>query len=94
MHSITSCNNKSVVQSVYTYLYNVLCVLCGVLENGATVLQVCFIKAECLGINLLERRVAELRFLQVDQEVSVDWTTLNKTHSVGGRVVSLIIFTD
>lgn len=66
-----------------TYLYNVLSVLCCILENRATVLQVFFIQAECVGIDLLESRVPKLRLLQVDQEVSVDWTTLNETHTEG-----------
>lgn len=68
-----------------TYLYNVLSVLCCILENRATVLQVFFIEAECLGINLLERRIPELCLLQVDQKVSVDRTTLNETHTAGWR---------
>lgn len=66
-----------------TYLYNVLSVLCCILEDTATVLQVFFIEAERVGIELLERHVSELRLLQVDQEVSVDWTTLNETHTAG-----------
>lgn len=65
------------------YLYNVLSVLRCILENGATVLQVFFIEAESVGIDLLERRIPELRLLQVDQEVSVDWATLNQTHTAG-----------
>lgn len=66
-----------------TYLYNVLSVLCCILENRVTVLQVFFIEAECVGINLLERCIPELCLLQVDQEVGVDWTTLNETHTMG-----------
>ena len=66
-----------------TYLYNVLSVLCCVLENGATVLQVFFIEAECESIDLLETRIPKLNLLQVDQKVSVDWTTLNETHTAG-----------
>lgn len=66
-----------------SYLYNVLSVLCCILENRSTVLQVFFIEAECVGIDLLERRVPELCLLQVDQKVSVDWTTLNETHTAG-----------
>lgn len=46
-------------------------------------LQVFFIEAESVGIDLLERRIPELRLLQVDQEVSVDWATLNQTHTAG-----------
>lgn len=46
-------------------------------------LQVSLIEAERVGIDLLERCVPELCLLQVDQEVGVDWTTLNKTHAVG-----------
>ncbi len=42
-------------------------------------LQVFFIEAERSAIDLLERRIPELGLLQVDQEVSVDWPTLNET---------------
>ncbi len=73
-----------------TYLYNVLSVLCCILENGGTVMQVFFIEAERVGINLLERRIPELSLLQVDQEVSVDWTTLNETHTAGWDIKSIV----
>lgn len=66
-----------------TYLHNILSVLCSILENRSTMLQVFFIQPLCMGVNLLERRIPKLRLLQVDQEVSVDWTTLNETHTVG-----------
>lgn len=66
-----------------TYLYNVLSVLRCILENRATVLQVFFIEVKRVAVDLLERRIPELRLLQVDQEVSVDWTTLNETHTAG-----------
>lgn len=64
-----------------TYLYNILSVLCRILENGAAVLQILFIKAERPVVHLLETLIPELRFLQVDQEVSVDGATLNQTHA-------------
>lgn len=60
-----------------TYLYNILSVLCRILENGAAVLQILFIKAECLVVHLLETLIPELCFLQVDQEISVDGAALN-----------------
>ena len=64
------------------YLYNVLCVLCCILEYSGTVLQVFFIEAESLGVDLLlERCFAWLHLLQVIHEVCVDWTALNETHA-------------
>lgn len=68
-----------------TYLYDVLSVLRCILEDGVTVLQVFFIQAKCVGIELLERRIPKLHLLQVDQEVSVDWTTLDETHTAGTK---------
>lgn len=65
------------------YLHNVLRVLCSVLEHGAAVLQVFLIQAECVRVDLLQRRVPELRLLQVDQEVGVDRAALDETHTAG-----------
>lgn len=53
-------------------------------------LQVSLIEAERVGIDLLERCVPELCLLQVDQEVGVDWTTLNETHAVGRSIESAV----
>lgn len=80
-----------------TYLYNILSVLRRVLENGAAVLQILFIKAERPLVHLLQTLIPELCSLQVDQEVSVDGAALDQTHAAEwsvGRVCfnhSLII---
>lgn len=63
------------------HLNNIFSVLCSILENHAAVLQVFFIQTERLSINLLQGWIPELCLLQVNQEVTVDWTTLNETES-------------
>lgn len=72
-----------------THLYDVFSVLSSVLENTAAVLQVFFIQTECLGVHLLERWIPKLRLLQVNQEVGVDWTTLNQSHTTDKTVYLL-----
>lgn len=76
-----SISKLTFLQQTQSYLYNVLSVLCCILENRATVLQVFLIKAECAAVDLLQRRIPELGLLQVDQKVGVDWATLDETHA-------------
>lgn len=71
-----------------SYLYNILSVLCRVLEDRAAVLQVLFIKAQRLVVHLSEALVPQLGFLQVGQEVGVDRATLDEAHAAGHRTKS------
>lgn len=64
-----------------SHLHNILSVLCRILENGAAVLQVFFIKAQRLVVHLSEALVPQLGFLQVSQEVGVDGAALDEAHA-------------
>lgn len=62
------------------YLHNVLSVLCWILEDRVTVLQVFLIQCECLFVQVLTH-VLHFCLLQVGQEISVDWAALNERHA-------------
>lgn len=83
MHTIVQSTRRYTIFKIVSkaYLYNILSVLCRILENRAAVLQVLFVKAERLVVHLSEALVPQLGFLQVGQEVGVDGATLDEAHA-------------
>lgn len=83
MHTIVQSTRRYTICKIISkaYLYNILSVLCRILENRAAVLQELFVKAERVVVHLSEALVPQLGFLQVGQEVGVDGATLDEAHA-------------
>lgn len=83
MHTIVQSTRRYTIFKIISkaYLYNILSVLCRILENRAAVLQELFVKAERVVVHLSEALVPQLGFLQVGQEVGVDGAALDEAHA-------------